>query len=166
MLRPMRLMSMAGPRLRSAKAGSVASFCDTSPNRLNFIVRFTMAPSSYLLVTAIPPGEAPLWVREKWVGIELPLKQRSLSPRTFPAAGVLTGPRGFLSSLAAWLSGNLMRQEGYLVDALAAVEALEAVHPEAAAWWRKNTPHLMRANRRFIFQKDVGHVVRRNEPKL
>jgi hypothetical protein len=125
-----------------------------------------MAPSSYLLVTAIPPGEAPLWVREKWVGIELPLKQRSLSPRTFPAAGVLSGPRGLLSSLAAWLSGNLRRQEGYLVDALAAVEALEAVHPEATAWWRKNTPQLMRTNRRFIFQKNVGHVVRRNEPKF
>jgi len=52
MLRPTWL-AMAGPQLRLAKAGSVASFYDTGPNRLNFIVRFTMAPSSYLLVTVV-----------------------------------------------------------------------------------------------------------------
>ena len=37
----------------------------------------------YLLVTATPPGEAPLWVREKWVGIELPLMQRWSIPAFF-----------------------------------------------------------------------------------
>lgn len=115
----------------------------------------------YLLVTAVPPGEAPLWVREKWVGIELPLTQRSSSPGTFPAAGVLTGPRDLLSYLLGWLSGKFVRREGYLVNALAAVEALEAVHPDAAAWWKKHTPHLMRPNRRFLFQKGVGRVIDR-----
>jgi hypothetical protein len=106
---------------------------------VDFIVGFVMTPSLYFLVTSVPPGEAPAWVREKWVGLRLPLRQQSKSPGTFPGAGVLTGPRGVLSSLAAWLSGSLVRQEGYLIDTLAAMEVLEGVHPKAAAWWREKT---------------------------
>ena len=29
------------------------------------------------------PGEAPLWVREQWVGLKHPLAQRSPAPRTW-----------------------------------------------------------------------------------
>ena len=44
-----------------------------------------------ICVTAVPAGEAPQWVREKWVGVELPLALRSAHDfRTF---GVLSGPR-------------------------------------------------------------------------
>jgi hypothetical protein len=28
-------------------------------------------------IIAVPPGEAPLWVREKWVGVELPVARYS-----------------------------------------------------------------------------------------
>ena len=28
-------------------------------------------------IIGVPPGEAPLWVREKWVGLELPLTRHS-----------------------------------------------------------------------------------------
>ncbi len=114
-------------------------------------------PQLHLYVTSVPSGEAPLWVREKWVGLKLPLTGR-LSAGIFRGGGVLTGPRGPVLSLLALLSGRLPRKEGYIVDALAAVQILETTHPEAAAWWKENASHLMRPDRRFLFEKGVGYV--------
>src|SRR5712664_1703512 len=31
--------------------------------------------AGHIRIFAVPPGEAPAWVREKWVGLELPLAQ-------------------------------------------------------------------------------------------
>jgi hypothetical protein len=111
----------------------------------------------YLNVISVPSGEAPLWVREKWVGLRLPLSGR-LSVGTFRGSGVLSGPRSPISSLLALITGRVRRADGYIVDALTAVQTLEAAHPEAAAWWKENTPHLMRADSRLLFQKEVGYV--------
>jgi hypothetical protein len=112
-----------------------------------------------LYVTSVPPGEAPLWVREKWVGLTLPLAQPCADPRRGLVAGVLTGPRGILAQLLALFTGRFRVSEGYFVDASAALRALESAHPEAAAWWKEHRPDLWRPGRRFLFQKDVGHVV-------
>jgi len=112
----------------------------------------------YLYVTFVPPGEAPAWVREKWVGLRLPLAQRSPIAGRYRGAGVLTSPRGLIARLMALLLGRVPYHDGYLVDALTAVAILAEADPKAAAWWRENVPHLMRRNRRFLFQKGVGHV--------
>ena len=117
-----------------------------------------MAPAKlFLYVTSVPAGEAPSWVREKWVGLKLPLTG-PLSVGVFRGSGVLTGPRNPLSSILALIARQLPRTEGYIVDALTAVRILESAHPEAAAWWKANAAHLIRPDRRFVFQKDVGHV--------
>jgi hypothetical protein len=116
-------------------------------------------PQLFLRVTFVPPGEAPVWVREKWVGLKLPLAQKSPKPRHHATAGVLSGPRSFSGALRALISGRLSRTEGYMVDAPAALSILELVHPEAATWWRTNTPHLFGPRRRMLFQKGVGDVV-------
>jgi hypothetical protein len=63
-----------------------------------------------------------------------------------------------VSSLIAFLRGRLTRREGYIVDTLAAVHILELTNPEAADWWRRNASDLMLPDRRFVFEKDVGHV--------
>ena len=43
-----------------------------------------------LTITAVPPGEAPQWVREAWVGITVPLAQRrARSPALRDVAGML-----------------------------------------------------------------------------
>jgi hypothetical protein len=88
-------------------------------------------PRLFLLVTEVPPGEAPAWVREKWVGLKLPLAQRSSRPIRCTTSGVLTGPRSVFAALRALLTGKLARSEGYVVDARAALEILELAHPEA-----------------------------------
>lgn len=111
----------------------------------------------YLYVTSVPSGEAPLWVREKWVGLKLPLTGR-LSVGTFRGSGVLTGPRNPVSSFLALITGRLRKTEGYIVDALVAVQILESAHPKAAAWWKENAADLMQPDRRFIFPKEAGHV--------
>jgi hypothetical protein len=112
----------------------------------------------YLYVTSVPEGEAPLWVREKWVGLKLPLTG-PLSVGTFRGSGVLSGPQSLAAfCVALFRKGLPPKREGYIVNALDAVKILEVTHPEAAAWWRANVSHLMRPSRRFLFQREVGHV--------
>jgi len=88
--------------------------------------------SSRIRIIAIPPGEAPQWVREQWVGLELPLAQRSRRARSRRVFGVLTGPRGLLARWLAILSGPASRETGYAVPILDAVAMLERKSPEAA----------------------------------
>ncbi len=47
-----------------------------------------------------PAGEAPLWVREKWIGLRLPVASPEAKPVCALTAGVLTGPKGLLAALA------------------------------------------------------------------
>src|SRR5262245_9408749 len=110
-------------------------------------------------ITSVPPGEAPLWVRERWVGLSLPLAQRRASSLSFLTSGVLSMPKGFISWLGALFRGRLALQRGYLVESHAAVAVLAVNHPEAAQWWFQNTPRLFKGKRHFVFPQDSGHVV-------
>ena len=61
-------------------------------------------------IIAVPPEEAPAWVREKWVGLELPLARWSSSPIAGGTYGVL--PRSFFGMSSATprrQSGNYYR---------------------------------------------------------
>ena len=61
-------------------------------------------------IVAVPAGEAPQWVRETWVGIELPLALRQAhNVHTF---GVLSGPRSFLAAL--WRLLTVTRKRYFL----------------------------------------------------
>ncbi len=114
---------------------------------------------SHLHITAVPPGEAPLWVRECRVGLSLPLAQRNAALLPLLTSGVLSGPTGFISCLVALVSGKLERQSGFVVEMRAAIAVLEVGNPDAAAWWRENTPYLLRGKRYFVFHGSVGRVV-------
>lgn len=110
-------------------------------------------------IIAVPPGEAPAWVREKWIGLELPLTQRSSSPIAGRTYGVLSGPRSCFGMLAMLVRGKYWRLGGYRVNALKAISVLEKASPEAAHWWRTNTPHMMKRSRMFLFHEHVCEVV-------
>ena len=56
--------------------------------------------------------------------------------------------------MCALITGRHSIGDGYTVDALAAVEALAQENPEAARWWRENTPHLMGAGKKLMFAAD------------
>lgn len=113
--------------------------------------------TAHLRITTVPPGEA-LWVRERWVGLSLPLAPSNAKPRRLLTSGVLSGPDRFLSRIAALLAGRLKRESGYAVEARIAVEVLARHSPEAAAWWCANAPHRLRPGRYFVFDAASGHV--------
>ena len=106
-------------------------------------------------IVAVPPGEAPLWVRQAWVGLELPLPPMAKSARRLRVAGVLTGPKSLLDALLAYISGRYRQAQGFVVPVLAALDVLATASPEAAAWWRTQAPHLCKPWRCFVFPVDV-----------
>jgi hypothetical protein len=113
----------------------------------------------YIRIVRTPPGEAPLWVREKWVGLALPLAGGDRGPREMFTSGVLTGPRNRLLAIWWGLRGRLPRKSGYAVDVHEALGILERTAPDAAAWWRKNVPRLQKPRRKFLFQPSACEMV-------
>lgn len=109
-------------------------------------------------ITSTPPGEAPLWVREQWVGLSLPLAQRKHSPISVLTSGVLSGPKTLVARVHAFITGRLERQLGYAVETRLAMAVLATHSPEALAWWQENTPHVMQPGRYFVFHSEVGYV--------
>ena len=73
-------------------------------------------------VVEVPPGEAPLWVRREWVGVELPLAKVSGSEF---AGGVLGG------------DSDVTLIDSYAVSLHDAIDALTESSPSAADWWSK-----------------------------
>ncbi len=96
-----------------------------------------------------PAGEAPEWVRDAWIGLSLPTAAKR--KRTVIGVGVLSGPRSVFGQIWAMVLGKSFKIEGYSVNAKLAVELLEKVEPEAAQWWRENTPWLLSGSRYFVF---------------
>jgi hypothetical protein len=109
-------------------------------------------------IIAVPPGEAPLWVREKWVGLELPGAQYS-SARSFYAYGVRSLPRTWLAQWWGIVRGRAERISGYAVESIRAVDILSTSSPEAAEWWRQNTPDLIAKNRYLVFHEESCRIV-------
>jgi hypothetical protein len=108
-------------------------------------------------VISPPPGDAPLWVREKWVGVEL-TSVLGAPPRSFSGASVLASP-SFFASVWRQISGQSRKVSGYPVRVTSAIEALEKSSPEAAMWWRENTPGIVSPSRFFVFDANACEVV-------
>lgn len=107
------------------------------------------APCGRIRIVRRPQGEAPEWVRDAWIGIELPL----LNPEVVTAEtyGVLTGPKSRLGHWIGRLTGRVLRKSGYLVDANLAVRLLETRNPTAAIWWRTHAGVVVAPGGEFIF---------------
>ena len=109
-----------------------------------------MAPQ-YIRIVAIPSGEAPLWVREKWLGLCLPVADDRGSRKAY-VSGVLSGPRNRFIAFAWRFLGKLSRQSGYAVYVRDAVSELEKTAPDAAAWWKNDGSRLQVPGRKFLFR--------------
>jgi hypothetical protein len=105
-----------------------------------------------ILITQTPSGEAPEWVRQAWVGLNLPVA--GSGPEAELTSGVLTGPGNPLERLLALITGKLKFNRGYPVYTANALAILEQHRPDAAAWWRDNAPNVLEPNRRFVFHAD------------
>jgi hypothetical protein len=109
---------------------------------------------STIRIIAIPPGEAPIWVREEWVGLELPALGYS-GPRRFFTFGLFSFPRSILAQCWGLLRGRANRISGYAVQSVAALDILATSSPEAAAWWRQNVPYVTDPRQGLVF---LAHV--------
>jgi len=113
----------------------------------------------HVRIIATPPGEAPEEIRKAWVGLSLPVVDEDSRARTWRTIGVLTGPKTFVSSLLAVLSGRTRPVEGFRVNSSTAIRKLEECDPAAAAWWRANAPHYCKPSSCFVFHATVCSVL-------
>jgi hypothetical protein len=115
-------------------------------------------PVAKIRIIAVPPGEAPFWVRQEWVGLELPLT-RYVRPQNALTFGVLSGPPSWLGQMWGLLLGRALRTTGYAVEGAAAVDILQTKSPDAARWWREHAPHHLGPRRYLLFHEHVCEVV-------
>ena len=112
-----------------------------------------------LKVTSVPPGEAPVWVREQWVGLSLPLALQCTHPHAYRTSGVLSRPTSRIGELFARFLGKSRYESGYAVESILAIQVLALSSPEAADWWRSNAAYLLQPGQYLVFHEDTGHVV-------
>lgn len=73
-------------------------------------------------ITSAPTGQAPLEIREKWIGVEI----------SFLDIGMPTG------SIRGVLNGEKVKpHRAFTVDQVEALTALREKSPEAADWWQE-----------------------------
>lgn len=82
---------------------------------------------TFILIIQRPIGEAPEWVRDAWIGLQVPVVQ----PRrkAWLTVGVVTGPRTLLGRIWAVLGGRSDKVTGYAVNARIAVDLLTETNP-------------------------------------
>ncbi len=73
-------------------------------------------------IISVPPGQAPLEIREQWVGLVLPIAEDA------PERGIEIGVLG----------GKTENTGGYKVKTETAIIELEKQSPDAANWWRQH----------------------------
>jgi hypothetical protein len=119
------------------------------------------AMSSRLRILRTPMGEAPEHVRRAWIGLELPI----LHDGRYLVQGVLDTERiqSRLQLFWARLTGRVVKQQGFSVFVLDALEALERERPLEASWWRNNAPHLCVPGSVFVFDAACGERVEETE---
>lgn len=94
-----------------------------------------------------------MWVREAWVGLELPLASRR--ELTCATVGILTGPRSYMGQIWARVTGRTERVTGYLVQSAPAIALLSTADPQAAAWWRESAPRFCQGGSCFVFDSSA-----------
>ncbi len=108
------------------------------------------APFGCIRIIQRPEGEAPEWVRDAWIGLELPVQ--TPEPVSTPTWGALTGPRSRWSYRLGRLLGRFPNKTGYVVDAAQAVRLLERRNPTAAIWWRTKAGIRLQPAQAFLFE--------------
>jgi hypothetical protein len=100
------------------------------------------APRAHIRIKAVPPGEAPEFVRRAWVGLDLPVIAGQVQAEMGPAFGALSHQ-------------CVIAPPSYAVDGKTAIMILQSATPEIAAWWRENAPAVVRPGFQLIFPADV-----------
>lgn len=85
-------------------------------------------------IIATPPGQAPEWVRQAWIGLELTISS---------APGIQTGITG----------GKAENLGGFSAYGQDAIDLLREKNPQAAAWWKNNASFVL--SNYLVFKREV-----------
>ncbi|MBI4155653.1 MAG: hypothetical protein HY507_00285 [Candidatus Zambryskibacteria bacterium] len=98
-------------------------------------------PQCFVRIKSRPAGGAPIEIRDKWIGLILPVLDMSNN------------------LLADVMTGKLVtdRVGGYAIRWDDAMNVLEQKHPEARKWWEENVERLRFPT--LIFDPDCCEVV-------
>lgn len=89
-------------------------------------------------IVKAPSGDTPQWVRDAWVGLQLPaLEDR---PVSMPTVSAQTGPKSLFGQLWHLRRGKTERRYGFVVNAKTAIGLLALSNEEAARWWIDTKP--------------------------
>lgn len=94
-------------------------------------------------IVAVPPGQAPEWVRQEWIGLEIPIAEDTLVPEDSIQMGVKFGKPENVG--------------GYPVETDVAVKILKEKSPKAARWWEENISSVIMPW--LVFKKEVCELV-------
>ena len=113
-------------------------------------------------IVSTPLGDAPLKVRQAWIGLILPvLPSNPDAPVNAPAVSVLALSTGWQSWLR-WLFRRPYPEldfTGYFVPSAEAIAILGEASPHAAQWWRRNMPALLQVNASLVFDAGCCRLV-------
>src|SRR5580704_17457412 len=91
----------------------------------------------YIRIISAPAGNAPLLIRNRWIGLKLPV-----SPRP---------DREHVRSTK--MASEYVGSGGYVVEAADALSVLHRSSPTCANWWRRNLPPS--AGNQFVFASTI-----------
>jgi hypothetical protein len=116
--------------------------------------------TKHIRIVGLPPGEAPIEIRQAWIGLELPLADgKYQKERSIRGLGVLSGPKSFFGLFFAWIFRQGDPTKNFVVQSAKALEILEEERPEAAEWWKENVPHFYKPWMLFAFSSDICEEV-------
>lgn len=108
-------------------------------------------------IVGAPMGEAPLWVREAWIGLVLPLTpNHHRGPVETIPGGVLTGDPSFWRKFKYLFRNPYKWYQGYCVSSCQALKLLALHSPPAWSWWQKNCPAYLGEGKYFMFDSHVS----------
>jgi hypothetical protein len=111
-------------------------------------------------IVGVPTGEAQQSVREAWVGLVLPAIDTPWgSYAIWETASIFHAMGSWPQYKLCYAVGKTKRRGGYGVASAEAIELLSATKPEAADWWRENTPHLLQPGRYLVFDAEACEPV-------
>lgn len=110
------------PKEVDAKYGDTCTGCSALLGHPDDMIRIHPPRSGVIRVTRIPDGDAPLWVREKWLGLDI--STRYFVSKNDEVKGALTGEVKTPHAC-------------YLVHQDEALKALTEKSPDAAKWWHE-----------------------------
>lgn len=93
-------------------------------------------------ITSAPVGQAPLEIREQWIGVEIPFLEVGMPAGS--AHGVLNGE-------------TVKPYKAFTVDQTEAIDALRKKSPEAASWWE--SMGFPKKGGQFTFNAECAEVV-------